>query len=125
MHPFFILIPGNGTTRIASLIPFQGVAQHSRHRPDTEVVRGEWAEYQTATHGKAVQVARDVYRSHGHLLAGKIITRRIVDVPSATDLHITAGVQRVGKRIRIAHSLLIELFLTLVFADAIAIAQVQ
>ena len=54
---FFILIPSNGTTRIASLIPFQRIAQHARYRSDTEVVRCEWSEYQTATHGKTVQVS--------------------------------------------------------------------
>ena len=75
MHPFFILIPGNGTTRIASLIPLQGIRQHARKRPDTEVVRGERTEHQTAAHGEAVQVTRDVHRGHGHLLVGEIISR--------------------------------------------------
>ena len=78
------LIPGNGTTRIASLVPLQGVGQHSGERTDTEVVRCKRTEYQTAAHGKAMEVTRYVDSSHRHLLLREIVTRRVVDIPTAT-----------------------------------------
>ena len=69
------LIPSNGTTRIASLIPLQGIGQHAGERTDAEVVRRERTEHQATTHGEAMDVAGNVDRSHGHLLLREVITR--------------------------------------------------
>ena len=68
-------IPSNSTTRIASLIPFQGIGKHRRKGTNTEIVRSERTEYQATTHGETVEVATDVHRSHGHLLLREVITR--------------------------------------------------
>ena len=68
-------IPSNRTTRIASLIPFQCIGQHAGKGTDAEVVRRERTEYQTTTHGEAMEVAGDVHRSHGHLLLREVVTR--------------------------------------------------
>ena len=70
----FFLIPSNRTTRIASLIPLQGIRQHTGECSDTEVVGSKRTEHQTTTHGKAVQVTGDVHGCHCHFLLGEIIT---------------------------------------------------
>ena len=88
-----VLIPSNRTTRIASLIPFQGISQHAGKRTNTEIIRRKRSKYQAAAHGETVQVAGNVYRSHRHLLLSKVITGRIVDVPTATQFQVTTGVQ--------------------------------
>ena len=80
----FLLIPSNGTTRITSLIPFQGIGKHSGQGTDAEVVRSKRTENHTTTHRKAVQISRDVNCSHGHLFLGKIVTRRIIGIPTAS-----------------------------------------
>ena len=68
-------IPCHGTARIAPLIPLQGIGQHTGKGTDAEVVRSERPEHQTATHGKAMEVASDIDSRHGHLLLREIITR--------------------------------------------------
>ena len=59
-----ISIPRNRTTRITTLIPLQGIRQHTGVGTDREVVRGERTEYQTTTHVEAMQVTRNVQRRH-------------------------------------------------------------
>ena len=43
------LIPSNRTTRIASLIPLQGIGQHTGVGTDREVIRSKRTEHQSAT----------------------------------------------------------------------------
>ena len=70
-----MLVPSNCTTRIASLIPLQGIGQHAGKGTDAEVVRCERTEHQTATHGETVEVTSDVDGGHGHLLLREVVTR--------------------------------------------------
>ena len=68
-------IPSDRTTRIASLVPLQGIGEHAGNGTDAEIVRSERTEHETTTHGEAVEVATDVHRSHGHLLLREVVTR--------------------------------------------------
>ena len=77
------LIPSNRTTRIASLIPLQGIGQHTGVGTDREVIRSKRTEHQSATHIKAVQVTGNVQGCHRHLLGGKVVSGRISHVPTA------------------------------------------
>ena len=120
-----LIVPPDGTTCITTLIPLQCIGQHTREGTDTEVIRSKRTEHQTAAHGKAVQIARDIHRCHGHLLLCKVVTGRIVDVPTATQLQVTACIERMGQRIRITHGFPVELALVPIFTDAVAITQAQ
>lgn len=68
------LIPSYGTTRVASLIPFQGIGQHTGLCTNTEIIGSDGAEYQAAAHFETVHVATDVDGCHRHFLRVEVVT---------------------------------------------------
>ncbi len=62
--PNFFLVPIHRTTRIASLIPFQSIGQHTGGSTNTEVIGSKGTEYQATAHIETVQVTADIDRCH-------------------------------------------------------------
>ena len=62
--PNFFLVPIHRTTRIASLIPFQSIGQHTGVSTNTEVIGSKGTEYQATAHIETVQVTADIDRCH-------------------------------------------------------------
>ena len=60
----YLLVPIHRTTRIASLIPLQGISQHTGIGTNTEVIGSKGTEYQTAAHIETVQVTADIDCCH-------------------------------------------------------------
>ena len=60
----FLLVPIHRTTRIASLIPFQSIGQHTGVSTNAEVIGSKGAKYQATTHIKTVQVTADIDCCH-------------------------------------------------------------
>ena len=60
----FFLVPIHRTTRIASLIPFQSIGQHTGVSTNTEVIGSKGTEYQATAHIETVQVTADIDRCH-------------------------------------------------------------
>ena len=70
MQPFlifysqFLLVPIHCTTRIASLVPFQSIGQHTGISTNTEVIGSKGTKYQATTQIETVQVTADIDRCH-------------------------------------------------------------